>query len=160
LTDGVDKTGVNVIVVSGINPSRKGQTYGGLHNFPRFLEKWNGALLFTGAFIQLNFSNYATSPFDQEALDPVSVKTAPITTVNEGSENIGYYAPPQRRWGYDVGLQFAPAAPAASRFVSPSTTRNEFYSEPKVNDPYISKLCAVAKANPDPNRKESINCPT
>ncbi|MEM1425976.1 MAG: hypothetical protein AAGF75_05425, partial [Cyanobacteria bacterium P01_H01_bin.130] len=51
-----------------------------------------------------------------------------------------YYRAPLRRWGYDVGLQYAPAGPIASRFVTLGDTRSEFYSEPTADDPYICLL--------------------
>lgn len=124
---------VNTIIVSGLVPSRQNQSYGGLHNFPRFLEDWN-YLWFSGSFLQLNFSNYATAPFDQQVWEPGQNPTA-------NNEKISYYSPPQRLWGYDVALQLAPAGPAAARFVTPSKERNEFYSEPPANDPYIRNLC-------------------
>jgi hypothetical protein len=38
-------TQMNMIMISGIVPSRKGQSYGGLHNFPRFIEQWGGELI-------------------------------------------------------------------------------------------------------------------
>lgn len=131
-------TRVNTIIVSGLVPSRQNQSYGGLHNFPRFLERWT-RLWFSGAFLQLNFSNYATAPFDQQVWEPGQNPTP-------GNEQIAYYSPPQRLWGYDVALQLAPAGPAAARFVTPSRDRNEFYSEPPANDPYIRNLC---RALPD-----------
>lgn len=132
-------TRVNSIIVSGINPSRPNQGYGGLHNFPRFLENWgNQRLHFAGSLLQLSYSNYATSPFELENLEPGA--TEPAVT----NENIRYYSPPIRLWGYDVGLQFSPAAPAASRFVTAGKNRNEFYVELPVDDPYISNLCKAA----------------
>jgi hypothetical protein len=132
---------MNATVVSGITPSRPNQSYGGLHNFPRFIENWrNAKVIFAGSFLQLNFSNYATSPFEQKGWEPDILYT---TVPGKGTE---YYDAPKRLWGYDVGLQFAPAGPAAVRFVSPSATRSEFYTEPPVSDPYINKLCVAAKA--------------
>jgi outer membrane receptor protein involved in Fe transport len=105
-----------------------------MHNFPRLLEDWAGRRLYiAGSFLQLNFSNYATAPFDQEAFEE---GTAPTPT-----EVIKYYEPPTRVWGYDVGLQYAPAGPLAQRFVTFSSIRSEFYNEPPANDPYISNLC-------------------
>jgi hypothetical protein len=124
----------NSIIISGIVPSRQEQSYGGMHNFPRLLEDWAGRRLYiAGSFLQLNFSNYATAPFDQEAFEE---GTAPTPT-----EVIKYYEPPTRVWGYDVGLQYAPAGPLAQRFVTFSSIRSEFYNEPPANDPYISNLC-------------------
>lgn len=135
-------TRINVTIVSGIVPSRAGQSYGGLHNFPRFLESWGNNLFISGALMQLNFSTSATAPFDQDSWEPG-------IAANAGGEQINYYSPPNRRWGYDVGLQYAPAGPVAKRFVSLDKTRSEFYRELPVDDPYIMNLrCAV---NPDPN---------
>jgi hypothetical protein len=132
-------TRMNAIIVSGLSPSRPNQSYGGLHNFPRFLELWGSRRFwFSGSFLQLNFSNYATGPFEQEGWEPGQLATT--------DEPIPHYQPPTRLWGYDVALQFAPAGPIAARFVAPSATRSEFYTEPPVSDPYINKLCRAAKA--------------
>jgi hypothetical protein len=140
-------TEVNSIIVSGIVPSRASQSYGGLHNFPRFLENWKDKdLRIAGAFLQLNFSKQATGPYDQDAWEPGTVPVA-----GEKSE---YYNPPRRLWGYDVGLQYAPAGPIAQRFVSASFVRSEFYSEPPANDPYIRNLCLALQ-----NERPAINCP-
>ncbi len=152
------QTRVNSIVVSGIVPSRKGQSYGGLHNFPRFLETWNGSvpLNFSGSFLQLSFSNYGTAPYEQEGWE--------IPDTDLSQENIYYYVAPARIWGYDVGLQLSPAGPAATRFVTSSKNRNEFYNEPAVNDPYINQLCKAAKAVTDknfgPKDTDKVNCPS
>ena len=139
-----DNQGVqmNMIMVSGLVPSRPNQPYGGLHNFPRFLENWGGIPLYiSGAFLQLNFSTYATAPFDQDVWE---VSTNPDGL---GSEVIPYYSPPLRRWGYDVGLQYAPPGPVAERFKFTESIRSEFYSEPAADDPYIKRLqlCATNK---------------
>ncbi|PSB17981.1 hypothetical protein C7B65_16640 [Phormidesmis priestleyi ULC007] len=151
------QTRVNATVVSGIVPSRKDQSYGGLHNFPRFLETWNNSvpLNFSGSFLQLSFSNYGTAPYDLEGWE--------ITDTDLSKENIKYYIAPARIWGYDVGLQLSPAGPAATRFVTSSKSRNEFYNEPAVNDPYINMLCNAAKTVADPNfgppKPAEVNCP-
>jgi hypothetical protein len=146
----VANTRVNAIIVNGLVPSRKGQTYGGLHNFPRFLEDWgqNRPLFISGAFLQLYFSNQATAPFDQDVWE---------RGVAEGTTNdaIEYYNAPNRRWGYDVGLQYAPVSPVAARFAGSSSNRSEFYSEPPANDPYIRNLCLRLRAEENIN----TNCP-
>ncbi|HEY9629592.1 MAG TPA: hormogonium polysaccharide biosynthesis protein HpsA [Coleofasciculaceae cyanobacterium] len=131
---------MNMIMVSGLVPSRPNQSYGGLHNFPRFIENWGSADLFmSGAFLQLSFSTYATSPFDQDRWE--------VSTLADGttSEDIKYYSPPNRRWGYDVGLQYAKAGPVAERFKFAEAIRSEFYTEPAANDPYIATLSACAR---------------
>jgi hypothetical protein len=131
-SDGIQ---MNMIMVSGLIPSRPNQSYGGLHNFPRFIENWDGDDLFiSGAFLQLSFSTYATAPFDQDRWE---VSTTPDGSTNE---DIAYYRPPNRRWGYDVGLQYAKAGPVAQRFKFAEAIRSEFYTEPAANDPYIANL--------------------
>jgi hypothetical protein len=130
-------TRMNAIIVSGIVPSRAQQSYGGFHNFPRFIQSWGIDLNISGAFLQLNFSNYATGPFDQDSYEP---GLSPTST-----ESIPYYGPPARRWGYDVGLQYAPAGPVARRFITPGTSWTETYRELPIDDPYAKNLrCAVA----------------
>ena len=150
-----ENTSVNAIMISGIVPSRLNQGYGGLHNFPRFLEWWeNRDLRIAGSFLQLNFSNYATGPYDQDAWEP--------TQNSNGNEVIDYYGfAPNRLWGYDVALQMVPAGPAAARFVQLSSVRNEYYDEPPTNDAYMRNLCAAAKTNPAPGGVDlsTLNCP-
>jgi len=129
-------TRINATLISGLIPSRAQQSYGGFHNFPRFIEQWSGKKLWiSGAFIQLKFSSYATGPFDQDSWEPGNPA--------QGNEEIKYYGAPDRRWGYDVGIQYAPAGPVAARLVTPSQTRSEFYRELPVNDPYICNLRKV-----------------
>ncbi|APB34873.1 hypothetical protein GlitD10_2535 [Gloeomargarita lithophora Alchichica-D10] len=122
---------VNAVIVSGLVPSRRLQSYGGLHNFPRFIETGN-ALNIQGSLIQLAFSNYGTAPFDFDSFERGLVGANP--------ENIGYYGPPQRFWGYDPGLQYAPAGPVSERFISPSNARNEYFLELTADDPYTCQM--------------------
>ncbi|MEB3357082.1 MAG: hormogonium polysaccharide biosynthesis protein HpsA [Synechococcales bacterium] len=153
-------TRVNSILVSGIVPSRAGQPYGGLHNFPRFNEFWNSASdqvkpsFISGSLLQLQFSKYATAPFDQDAWEPGQQPIEGKTVNTE--EFIPYYRAPDRRWGYDVALQYAPAGPMAKRFVSSSASpRSEFYSEPPADDPYVAQLCRSIV----PDDEEATRCP-
>ena len=135
---------VNATIISGIVPSRAGQGYGGLHNFPRFLEEWEpkvgGSKKYTdlfiqGAFLQLNFSTASTGPFDVDSWNPGE------NGIN--GETLPYYKPPGRQWGYDVALQYAPAGPIAQRFVSIERPRSEHYRELSIEDPYVKSLrCA------------------
>jgi hypothetical protein len=125
-------TRVNAIIVSGIIPTRTGQQNGGFHNFPRYIENWNGVdSTISGSFVQLNFSTYATAPYNQVAWEPGS---------GPSGNNIQYYQPPNRIWGYDVGLQYAPAGPMSQRFVTTGRKRSEFYRDLRVDDPYICRL--------------------
>ncbi|MBO9998818.1 MAG: hormogonium polysaccharide biosynthesis protein HpsA [Cyanobacteria bacterium SID2] len=131
-----DEQYVNAIIISGIVPSREQQAYGGLHNFPRFIENWRNKKLFiTGSFLQLNFSTSASAPYDQDGWEP-------NPTLDE-AEYLRYYRPPFRRWGYDVALQLTRPGPVSSRLVTVGGTRSEYYTELPVDDPYINNLrCA------------------
>ena len=155
-----ETTRVNAVFISGIVPSQIGQTYGGLHNFPRLLEWWQGINLYiSGGFFQLNFSSAATAPYDADAWEPGSTPTSE-------SDRISYYGAADRSWGYDVGLQYAPAGPIARRFVTIGQPRSEFYRELPVEDPYVMNLrCATyiprektAQQLVDPTA--AANCPT
>ncbi|MGC8713849.1 MAG: hypothetical protein ACP5RH_15785, partial [Leptodesmis sp.] len=102
-----------------------------------------------------NFSNYATAPYDEDVVEPAQDSNS--------FEVVDYNSPPNRLWGYDVALQMAPASPAARRFVTPGVTRNEFYTEPASNDPYMQNLCNALKANPPSGSSPNLNqlkCPT
>jgi len=129
-------TYVNAVFVSGIVPTRARQPYGGLHNYVRFIEDWEDIDLYIqGSFIQLDFSTSGTGPFDQDAIEPGATPN--------NDEFINYYDPPDRFWGYDVGLLYVPPGPAAKRFVTIGSPRSEYYREIAADDPYIVKLrCA------------------
>ncbi|MFK8183912.1 MAG: hormogonium polysaccharide biosynthesis protein HpsA [Phormidesmis sp.] len=130
------RTIVNAVFISGIIPSQAGQTYGGMHNFPRFLEQWNGVdLHISGGFFQLNFSTSATAPFDQDAWEPGA-----DPQLGTNAFRVRFYGAPNRIWGYDVGLQYAPAGPIARRFVTVGTPRSEFYRDLPIDDPYVQNL--------------------
>lgn len=146
------RTIVNAVFISGIIPSQAGQTYGGMHNFPRFLEHWRDVdLHISGGFFQLNFSTSATAPFDQDAWEP-----GDDTKVND--ERVRFYGAPNRLWGYDVGLQYAPAGPIARRFVTVGRPRSEFYRELPVDDPYVTNLRCAKYAN-NSRVYETESCP-
>jgi len=145
-------TFVNAVFVSGIVPSRIRQPYGGLHNYPRLIEYWKSGpnstdpdidLHIAGAFLQLNFSTAATAPHEQIAWEEGQL---PRTATGYGNTT-GYYKPPNRRWGYDVGLLYVPPAPAARRFVTFGAPRSEYYRELPADDPYVVNLRCARNAN-------------
>ncbi|NEQ42831.1 MAG: hypothetical protein F6K00_04405 [Leptolyngbya sp. SIOISBB] len=144
---------VNATFVSGIVPERPNESYGGLHNYPRFLEDWfvdPQPLFISGSFIQLNFSTSATAPYDQEAWEPGFTPT--------GNEWVFYYLAPNRRWGFDVGLLYNPPAPAARRFSQLGRSRSEYYRELPVDDPYVENL--ICATDEDGNKPFGANiCP-
>ncbi|HLP87548.1 MAG TPA: hormogonium polysaccharide biosynthesis protein HpsA [Nostocaceae cyanobacterium] len=137
-------TRVNAIIVQGLIPSRGGQSNGGFHMFPRMIENWSGRdLNMSGAFIQLRFSNQNVGPFDQDAWEP---GTTPRVTDNPHEYN-WYFLPPNRRWGYDVALQFQTGGPVSRRFATPGTTRSEVYREIAADDEYIKRLRCATKSD-------------
>lgn len=140
------ETRVNAIAISGTLPSRLHQTAGGMHNFLRLNELWrNTNLFFSGSMIQLNYSTYATGPFLQHSFEPPSLVSDP--TFVRGYD---YYYPPNRRFGYDVGLQIARRPSAVSaRFQFPSNARTEFLRELDPQDPYVRRLRCGLQAQPD-----------
>ncbi len=157
-----DGTRVNAVIISGITPSRPNMSYGGMHNFPRFLEAWNN-LWIQGSFIQLNFSNQGTAPFslnDWEASSGTPAATAFSAVPANTAEQIPYYGAPARRWGYDVGLQLAPAGPIADRFTSPARNRSEFFAELPADDPYILRLRCATRADGTTVDPTVTGCPT
>jgi hypothetical protein len=152
-----NQTAYNMTFVSGTTAARLNNNSGGMHNFPRMLESW-GPIIFSGAMVQLNFSNYATAPFDQDSWEPGTVA---LQGTGFPNESIQYYgAPSQRRWGYDVALQYAPAGPISQRFLAPRKTRSEFYRDLPVDDPYVKLLrCSTpiggsAKIDPSASNAE------
>jgi hypothetical protein len=134
-------TEYNLTFVSGITPSRVDNYNGGLHNFPRQAENWlNVPLTFSGAMVQLTFSNYSTSPYEFDSWEPGAVG---ISGVSSFGQPIPYYQAPDRQFGYDVALQYAPPGPVSQRFLGPRKTRSEFYRDLPVDDPYVRLLrCA------------------
>ncbi len=143
-----EETTVNAVLINGIVPTREYQSYGGLHNFPRLLENWQIdsknkiPLNIQGSFLQINFSVYGTAPFDQDVWN-ISRLSADKDLDSSDTTSLAYYGAPLRKWGYDVALQYQPAAPISERFITVGTPRNEFYLERSTDDPYNQILfCA------------------
>ena len=137
---------INALLIGGIVPAREGQSYGGLHNFPRLLEFWPGRqLVISGGFFQLNFSSQAVAPYDQDAWEPgdpvYSGSQEEIGNTGNQRASQFYYGAAERIWGYDVAFQYTPAGPISRRFVRLDRPRSEFYRELPVDDPYIDLLC-------------------
>ena len=144
----------NAVLIAGLTPSRQFQSYGGLHNFPRFLEhRASKTLSMSGSFLNLKFSSYATSSFEQDAWEAEDEPTI--------QELLPFYQPPNRNWGYDVALQLTRPGPVSSRLTSVSNARAEFYRELPASDPYVLNLrCASFNGSQlDENAALSGDCP-
>jgi hypothetical protein len=191
------RTEVNVYFVAGSTPSRRGMSYtvsstiptaagvtagtplptaafptgetgGGLANFVRFLENWQGVpVKIAGGFIQNTKSRFATAPF--AATGPIVNGTSDIKTVfmnpalpastglsgyrlvyqSATGNQLPYYFPPLRLWGYDVGLLTQQPDRFAERFAVPIAGSNEFFREISGDDPWVEALlCALEPTNP------------
>jgi hypothetical protein len=140
-----------------------GETGGGLANFVRFLENWqNVPIKILGGFIQNTRSRFATAPFTSA---PLSSGTSDITSVflnpvqtGQGTSNgriatgynlqymsitgarIPYYSPPNRLWGYDVGLLTQQPDRFAERFAVPIAGSNEYFREVSADDVWVEAL--------------------
>jgi len=151
-----DKQTQNAVIIAGLIPSRQFQSYGGLHNFPRFLEYRDKKVInISGSFMNLKFSSQATAPYDQKAWE------AGEEPVSSNAEILPYYRAPIRNWGYDVALQLTRPGPVSSRLTTVSGARSEFYRELPAGDPYVLNLrCASFDGSPvDENASLSGNCP-
>ena len=78
-------TTVNAAFLTGAVETTLGRYSGGMENFPRFLETWGSANVFTynGSMIKMFPSYYAT---------------------NYWNNNNNIYSPPKRNWAYDVNF--------------------------------------------------------
>ena len=81
---GAGSTTVNAAMLTGAVDTTLGQYSGGMENFPRFLESWGSANVFTynGSMVKMFPSLYATNVW--------------------GQANV--YNPPSRNWTYDVNF--------------------------------------------------------
>jgi hypothetical protein len=165
-------TEFNLIVASNDVPSRAlssslGDTNGGMQNLPRFIENWKGLTnSIAGSFIQFKRSAYATAPylssindtatgslfnaklFDYDAKPP----TLPYK-IETGQGTIGYFVPPDREWGFDVGLLSQPPDLFAQKFTLPASQRkpDEYFREISRDDDWVKALvCAETLNNVKP----------
>ncbi|ABG53128.1 conserved hypothetical protein [Trichodesmium erythraeum IMS101] len=180
LTRASGDTIFNLIVGSGDVPPRPGESNGGLQNLPRFLENWakdknnNFTAKITGSFMQLSRSAYATAPYphllDKVSTDfgyPGSYKINNYVIDKRGSR-VGYFLPPDRNWGYDVGLLSQPPD-YFSQLLSgedSSGKPDRYYREVSFDDRWVKTLlCSkvidddgnfVENATPDGYRPEAF----
>ncbi|MEG3891918.1 hormogonium polysaccharide biosynthesis protein HpsA [Microcoleus sp. Z1_A1] len=168
-------TEFNLIVASNDVPSRAisstlGDTNGGMQNLPRFMENWKGLThSIAGSFIQFKRSSYATAPYLSVINDPAggSLFKAKLfdydTTypsfpykIETGVGTIGYFVPPTREWGFDVGLLSQPPDLFAQKFTLPASQKkpDEYFREVSRNDDWVKTLMCAEKLN-DIDRKPS-----
>jgi hypothetical protein len=159
-------TEFNLIVASNDVPSRAlsatlGDTNGGMQNLPRFMENWKGLTnTIAGSFIQFKRSSYATAPYlsvINDAGAPFKAKlfdydaTYPTTPykIETGQGTIGYFVPPNRDWGFDVGLLSQPPDLFAQKFTLPASQKkpDEYFREISRDDDWVKALVCAEKLN-------------
>jgi len=158
----------NFIMAGGNTPGRDGEPDGGLANYPRYLEDWSRTggsntqnARINGSLMELGRSNYATAPF--QPLKSITA-SAPFnypqgySTSNTSDRSqpltgkIPYTQPPNRLYGFDVGLLSQLPDLFSSRFTSPSAgDPDEFFREVGRDDEWIQTLLC-AKTAEAPNR--------
>jgi|AGSF01.1.fsa_nt_gi hypothetical protein len=180
-------TEFNLIVASNDVPSRAlsstiGDTNGGMQNLPRFIENWqNLTHTIAGSFIQFKRSAYATAPYlsvtgNAKLFDtPTDTPAAPTTTykIETFGGRIGYFVPPNREWGFDVGLLSQPADLFAQKFTLPASGKkpDEYFREISRDDDWVKSLLCAEKLNANDRKlsgkyaandsatKPKIDCP-
>lgn len=151
----------NLVMATGDSPGRYRnsnpqvlEVNGSLSNLVRMQENWydtgdNQPLTIRGSFIQLKRSSYATAPFWQ-LLGPDGNNNATSLfgyrqsySVNSSSNNS--YSPPERNFGFDVGILSQLPDLFSQRFTLPPTEDpNEYYREVGRDDDWIQTLlCAT-----------------
>jgi hypothetical protein len=164
-------TEFNLVMATGDIPARPGDNNGGLQNLPRFLENWQNperTATIAGAFIQTNRSSYASAPYFSVMDDATYdyAKRPPGMFGNTGNDaskynsdagtgKIGYFLPPTRNWGFDVGLLSQPPDLFAQKFslADESIPPDEYFREVSRDDDWIkgllcSKVAPLSTAAP------------
>jgi hypothetical protein len=152
---------------------------GGLPNFPVFLEDWrrtkgteagvNGTEArnrISGSFIQIKRSAYATAPFLSVVNPPPpanSIFGYPQTYRTDNNQlaastkqnplgRVPYYYPPNRQWGFDVGLLSQLPDLFSQQITTPSAGEpNKFYRELSRDDAWVKTLLCAAVGERVPN---------
>ncbi|MEG5040886.1 MULTISPECIES: hormogonium polysaccharide biosynthesis protein HpsA [unclassified Microcoleus] len=161
-------TEFNLIVASNDVPSRAlsstlGDTNGGMQNLPRFMENWKGETnTIAGSFIQFKRSSYATAPylsvindtasgslFKAKLFDYDTTYPAPPYKIETNRGTIGYFVPPDREWGFDVGLLSQPPDLFAQKFTLPASQKkpDEYFREISRDDDWVKALLCAEKLN-------------
>ncbi|MEM9542851.1 MAG: hormogonium polysaccharide biosynthesis protein HpsA [Cyanobacteria bacterium P01_E01_bin.42] len=179
----------NLVMATGDSPARFRpntpqvlEANGSFSNLVRTQENWyvsntiKRPLTIRGSFIQLQRSAYGTAPHWQ-VIDPYTDENpnndrnsllgyAQTYSLNSNRNNT--YDPPDRQWGFDVGILSQSPDLFSQRFTLPPTDDpNEYYREVGRNDPWIETLLCGNLANPNGslagrravNDEYRTNCP-
>lgn len=160
-------TEFNLVMATGDIPVRPSDNNGGLQNLPRFLENWQfpaATSNIAGAFIQTNRSSYGSAPYlslmDENATYTYGKRPPGIFgnagnnasryRSNAGGGKIGYFLPPTRNWGFDVGLLSQPPDLFAQKFSLTDETLapDEYFREVSRDDDWIQGLLCSKVVDP------------
>jgi len=155
----VDTT-FNLIFAAGNTPPREGEQDGGIANFARFLENWTGKNAeIIGSQMEFDRSGYGTAPYlpmrtTFNQLGGIFNYPQKYRTGNSGGA-IPFSEPPNRLFGYDVGLLSQLPDLFSSRFTTPPVQGpDEFYREVNRDDDWVKTLLCAVQADDD---SEAIN---
>lgn len=164
-------TEANLVLTTSDVPARPAELNGGMQNLPRFIENWNEAIEtnIAGSFLQKGRSEYASAPYlslrNTAGVHLFGNNT--LYNISSASGRIGYFVPPTRNWGFDVGLlyQLAPDY-FTQNFTVLETDENgdaipdEYFREVGRDDPWLKALlCAKDSDGADGNNVVSKGRP-
>jgi hypothetical protein len=145
----------NLIVGTGDTPARPGELNGGLQNLPRFLENFNSqkqqkSTTIFGSFLQTGRSKYATAPYqtmksDADTQHPgifgnEDSNKGRVYRISNSSGRTPFFLPPDRNWGFDVGLHSQTPHRYASKFAQPSAEADDYFRQVSRDDPWVQAL--------------------
>jgi len=160
----------NLVFGAGDVPARPGETNGGLQNLARFLENWQqdksgkdskSTTTISGSFVQSGRSEYSTAPYfglredDDGTIFGETGNDAKYNVDNAGGK-IGYFAPPNRSWGFDLGLYYQPPDYFSRKFARLDKDAKgdlivqQYFRELPQDDPWVKGILC-AKVNIDGN---------
>jgi hypothetical protein len=161
-----ENTEYNLVLGAGDVPGRPGETNGGLQNLARFLENWGDPTQYTtkifGSFVQSGRSEYATAPYftlkadDRGQADGSIFGQETGYASNNAGKKIGYFQPPGRNWGFDVGLLAQPPDYFSRTFARLDKDQEgnyniqQLFREVSKDDPWVKGLLCGKLADDDP----------
>ncbi|MCC8455958.1 hypothetical protein LMJ43_37465, partial [Streptomyces rochei] len=76
---------------------------------------------------------------------------SPPYKIETGVGTIGYFVPPTREWGFDVGLLSQPPDLFAQKFTIPASEKkpDEYFREISRDDDWVKSLLCAEKLNND-----------
>jgi hypothetical protein len=154
----------NLIVGTGDTPARPGEFNGGLQNLPRFLENFNSqgqqkSTIIFGSFLQTGRSKYATAPYQAMKSDAATLhpgifgnedsNKGRVYRIDNSDGRTPFFFPPNRNWGFDVGLLSQTPDRYASKFAQPSAEPDDYFRQVSRDDPWVQALlCSKVGGNP------------